>query len=373
MAVATLIVKFIIAAIGLATYGLTGFGAGTLFQIGWHTCQMINPEICNGGLAEAVLDITLVSLFIYIFQAFYLWRLADWYVALLMSVPVTLGTYVGLMLLFSVDDATLKPIMGSIFLLMSMYQAQQEIKATFLRKQQSDLKQAISSSQSYGDSEAPASSTEPSKEATPKDEKETLPRTGWFYFFTVLCGGASGIFKGMFGTNSPPLIVYVLLTGTPKNVWRGTSAPVFIWGDVVTFLYVIYVQKEEHPFSSGLEVTLLPIAGLIGLFIGNRLADYVDAVIYGRSIILILFLASLTMIVDSSNIQLVLLGILGLVGYVFALLGWYDAVFNSMNSYLAINCNSIYLSIFGSGNSEKVLYSSEKDANDEKRKLLSGQ
>ncbi len=93
-------------------------------------------------------------------------------------------------------------------------------------------------------------------------------------------GLISGILSGLFGTGGPPLIIYYLIRGDDKAVFRGNLMAIFLLMTIVRFpSYFMEGLLTTERIWSGL--TLIP-AVIIGAWLGNRIHINLDESVFQR-------------------------------------------------------------------------------------------
>jgi len=58
----TALAQFCIISLSRTTFAVTGFGEGIIYQLAFHTCSAILPNICSGKLTAALVNLTLEGL-----------------------------------------------------------------------------------------------------------------------------------------------------------------------------------------------------------------------------------------------------------------------------------------------------------------------
>lgn len=110
----------------------------------------------------------------------------------------------------------------------------------------------------------------------------------------ILAGIASGIFGGLAGIWGPPLIMYLLAADTPKVEMIRVQSITFLIGAVALFV--------AHLNSGIMNAMMVPVSGALviptmaGMFLGYRVQDRLDAVMFRHVTLVVLVLSGLNLL-----------------------------------------------------------------------------
>ena len=97
-----------------------------------------------------------------------------------------------------------------------------------------------------------------------------------------VAGTLSGVMAGLTGIDGPPVILMFRLLNVPKDVARGTNAIInciLMHWLLCSFFYMGVLQQSDIPLF-----TAAGLVGLIGTFVGNRIAQGMDQQAFNRAL-----------------------------------------------------------------------------------------
>ena len=101
-------------AVGCAADGATSFGPAITFNVGWQVCYMLG--LSDGTLTSVARDMTVMESASAALQILLLRKLVDPRLALAISLPCVITTYLGQLLMIQLDGPLLKLSLGVILL-----------------------------------------------------------------------------------------------------------------------------------------------------------------------------------------------------------------------------------------------------------------
>lgn len=107
-------------------------------------------------------------------------------------------------------------------------------------------------------------------------------------------GAMAGITGGLGGLWGPPIMIYLLIQGVPKQVFVRTMGLVFFLGAIVlngAHIASGVLNTSSAPFSAFM---ILP--ALLGMWLGMKVQDRLDQVRFKRAILFVLVLAGLNLL-----------------------------------------------------------------------------
>lgn len=107
----------------------------------------------------------------------------------------------------------------------------------------------------------------------------------------VLCAALSGVVGGLFGLSGPPMVIYFLAAMPDKKSYLGTIQTFFFFTGVYTLGFRIYAGV----YGANLVVlTMLGMASVwIGMFVGDKIVNKLDAMMMKKFIYVFLGLSGL--------------------------------------------------------------------------------
>jgi len=120
-------------------------------------------------------------------------------------------------------------------------------------------------------------------------------------------GFMSGVMSAGVGMGGPPLILFLSNQRWPREIFRGTTAFLFLLTGILSILF--YIMGGIVTYSRMLiSLSLIP-AGIIGFFIGNLLFQRVGAMLFLKIALSLILIAGLTsLIINLSKLLMVLFG-----------------------------------------------------------------
>jgi uncharacterized membrane protein YfcA len=272
----------IIACLANASWTVTGFGAGIVFQIGWQIAYIVgigSGEVKMGVLCSAAMQIFMASI-----QAWHLRKSANVRLVAYLAIPSCIFVIIGLEALFAIKGNLIKQLLGLLFMLLAGQRAFQLCRKRISGGKDDDICVI--------------------DENTPACTKVTA----------VSAGSASGLMAGMFGLPGPALMVFVSFNNIEYNVWRASNARVR-GALIVTLISYAAARGELKGGDWQLYVTVI-IAGLFGVVLGNQLAKCISQSIFPWLILMTLFYGALLMLTSGSSHEVQEIAALFVVGSV---------------------------------------------------------
>jgi uncharacterized membrane protein YfcA len=263
----TLIALAVIACIANASWTVTGFGAGIVFQIGWQIAYIIGVgtgEIKMGVLCSAVMQIFMSAI-----QGFLLRKNSNTRLVCYLAIPSCMFVVIGLEALFTIHGDLVKRFLGVIFMTLAAQRA-----VSLIRKAMSGSKEDLLL---VIDADTPCS----------------------IKVAAMSAGGASGLMAGMFGLPGPALMVFVSFFNIEYTVWRASNARVR-GCLILTLLSYAAIRGELKVGDWQMYVTVV-VAGTFGVGLGTYLATCISQSMFPVIILVTLFYGALLMLTSGTT------------------------------------------------------------------------
>ena len=126
-----------------------------------------------------------------------------------------------------------------------------------------------------------------------KEEKDAIPKAGWFSVTTGIAGGFTSMIGNLAGS---VMAVYLLAARLPKNVYIGTTAWFFLAINWAKVPFHVFGWHTINLNTALLSLTTLPII-LLGAILGVKIIKRVPEKYYRWFIIIMTIIAALFMLV----------------------------------------------------------------------------
>lgn len=244
-----------------------GFGPAILYEISWQLCTVFG--LTTGALESAVFHIVLQEAPCGLIQLVLLrrfWRPRLW---ALLNMPVLVTLPLGTVLLEHFGRTALaKPLLGIVFLGLAFLQLYKER----VHQRQRD---GVSSKLDM-------------------EERTFLVSLG-----VVTAAAAAGLLRGALGLAGPPFMMLLLYFSVDRGVWRCLANTVRVTMMLSQGVLLGLDDGQLHAENWPIYVSLM-FGGIVGLLVGNRLAEKVDAAAFQRWLLLFL-LAGACLMLSSVN------------------------------------------------------------------------
>lgn len=268
------IAAVIINMFAITTYGISGFGNGIIFHMGWQLCYRLNEANCDGSIATADTYIAVAGIVIFPLQVFLLWNHIYWKLGIMLIVFQQIGLFAGTYIAYTFSSNWLPRVLGALM----GYLAFQRYLSTF----QSSSNANIVPTSSY------------------------VIDSKFDYFVIVLVGITSGMFGGLFVTGGPPLMYFTHYINLDKDVCRGTIALTYL-AENIERLVILYVLRPVNVATiTGrtllVIVVLMSVSSTISLLVGNAISDCINQHVFQGVILTMLISGSLLLMTTGLNV-----------------------------------------------------------------------
>eukprot|EP01084_Bolivina_argentea_P029821 55334_1 len=338
-------------------FGATGFGAATMFHLGYWTLYALNV-VKNPSIAEVVVYLTLSYHIVAMGQSIFYWRILRFQLkfTIVYFIFIGIATVIGIeLLIYSQGNLIMTRILGAILLLTFFIQVFKDyiFSKTTISKHQLEIDDIISTdivstikklynnessvdtqnntnldiemskTVSNNDCIHPLLSTDYETKivqySTKKEEdictnidsnklgdivKYELDSFCKYVFLIVACL-VSGFFRGLFGSGGPPMLIYVLLTNIDRRVIRivNTFALGYASG-IPLIIKLLWLNGGFNP-SQWVKYVLNFFAFLFGIITGNIIHKYVDQQMFRTVLLFLLLCGSISLIlVDMDEVSM---------------------------------------------------------------------
>eukprot|EP01006_Ploeotia_vitrea_P049635 TRINITY_DN67362_c7_g2_i1.p1 TRINITY_DN67362_c7_g2~~TRINITY_DN67362_c7_g2_i1.p1 ORF type:complete len:395 (-),score=20.95 TRINITY_DN67362_c7_g2_i1:238-1422(-) len=253
--------------------GMTGFGPAIIFHIGWQLLTQIWPVLSSASAHDTndVIDAVMllaVNAPFSILPLYYTskkdvrWDLFWW-----LFIPKTTCFVLGTEVLVKMPPQRMKEMLAVVFILFALFLLGRELNrlglGVWLRAR--DGSKFLQNLGKKMETLWPVEGGD--------TEVLVLDRT--LKAGAALCGAASGLLNGMFGTPGPPLLIFFAFINTNASVVRGTSTACHFWNLPIRMLYFFGV-KQRFDSSKLAHMVIVIVFGQIGLRIGDRMHETVS-------------------------------------------------------------------------------------------------
>lgn len=304
--------------------GATGFGDAIVLYVILSFVGSTARAADTSELNEIIFLLTVGGIGSLGIQTWMLWDKINWELSLWLVVPTVTCCMIGMTMLEHLEDYALdlKHFLGLIFLSAALFKVRAEVNLI------------------VDNAEESSSGRPPHEVATLKGPLETTETTFW----TIMAAASSGALAGVYGTPSPPLMVWISSYNVPKDEWRAVNA--VVWTIVNLFrLFHIVVLQSEYEYRDIAEVgSVLLLVGAVGAMVGAEASKWIGEYAFRIFIIVLLIFGANTMIFAGKPMSEPLVGIvttfLGVLFYSF-----YMIVISRMPEYPASHTSSTALLI----------------------------
>ncbi|KAF4659278.1 hypothetical protein FOL47_007635 [Perkinsus chesapeaki] len=175
--------------------------------LSWTKCLLgfvVPHEYCDGSVVTGAVHVAVLSPIMAAIQFIKLWRTADLWLTIYLTIPAIVFSIPSTMLLdtWKHEVGLLRATLGTLLSVSSICQAAADVKEYIDRKENDSPK----ARQPWN--------LGPDGKLAPK-------------IWASVTGAASGVMTGLFSIGGPPMMVWVLLAEPDPTTWRGTSALIF--------------------------------------------------------------------------------------------------------------------------------------------------
>lgn len=264
---------------GLTVKAVTAFGENIFVQIGWRLLAEVG--VTSANLVEPVFVLTVVSLPLMSFQAWVLRKHCNFRLAVVWALSASLGSTVGVALLYALDSTWLQRALGLVLLFVFCLTLLAECQASGGR----------------------------AADVSPNEAKQALgyaPFSSPGRAIAILSTGLlSGLLGGLFAIPGPPTMLFALYARIGKDELRGTCAAqnALQLSVRLAALFALRNGQEAGPLGSETQLMDLGLAsavslcgGFFGLLFGNRLAKRIDHQQFRDAILVFLLVGGASMV-----------------------------------------------------------------------------
>lgn len=341
MIIITYIAIVLINTVSVLWYAITSFGAGVLYQLGWHVCSIIDNSVCDGILSTAVIHITLAHIFTFPMQIYILRHRINWNLALLLTISQQTGLYGGLFLLFSFQTVWFYRGLALLFFILTVDMIYKElahiVNEKIMNKNQINMINSNDSDDNsinkikidfttdtysgiYGGGdvvEMGIGSTFSTKDTKTKSDKNTIDANGLstdvHQFFiidtyskfsiTVFTGITSGMSGGLYSIGGPSLMWFISYYDLDSIEVRATLAVAFWFENIGRIVYIFFLQNNNDVWNEQAAILfgVLSISSICTLLLGNYVSKFVSKIMFRRMQLILLAAGSVLMAINGLN------------------------------------------------------------------------
>jgi uncharacterized membrane protein YfcA len=268
--------------------GATGFGDAIVLYVILSFVGSTAAAADTSELNEIIFLLSVGGIGSLGLQAWMLWDKINWELAVWLVVPTVIFCMIGLSILEHLENYALdlKHFLGLIFLAAAMYKVRSEVHLVVSMAE---------------DANNDVVSNKPSLQG-PLENSTNI-------FWTVVAAISSGILAGIYGTPSPPLMVWVSSFRVPKDEWRAVNAIVWLIVNLFRLFHIVVIQSEYKPKDIVEVGSVLCIVGALGSAVGAESSKWIGEYAFRIFIIVLLIFGANTMLFAGEHFAKPLFGI----------------------------------------------------------------
>ncbi|MEM7196907.1 MAG: sulfite exporter TauE/SafE family protein [Pseudomonadota bacterium] len=123
---------------------------------------------------------------------------------------------------------------------------------------------------------------------------KTVPSLFWEKVFSVIAGLVAGTTGGLTTSWAPPLSMFLLSLRLEREEWIRTVSLIWFVGAIpltLSYWHVGIINAQTAPLS-----LYACVPGLVGIFVGERIRKHINAAIFRKILLLVLFIAALNLL-----------------------------------------------------------------------------
>ena len=251
--------------------GATGFGDAIVLYVILSFFGSTADAADTSELNEIIFLLTVGGIGSLGVQTWMLWRQINWSLALWLLIPTVTSCMAGLSLLEHLEDyaLTLKHLLGFIFLGAALYKVRSEVNLILIANEEAKNAESVL--------EGPL---------------DTNTNTFWTFMAAI----SSGALAGIYGTPSPPLMVWISSYNVPKDEWRAVNAIVWLIVNIFRLFHIALLQSEYKHKDVVQVGSFLCAIGVFGAVVGAELSKWIGEYSFRIFIIVLLIFGANAML-----------------------------------------------------------------------------
>ena len=260
----------------VTVYGVSGFGNGIIFHMGFQLCNRFLPAACDGSIATADTYIAVAGLVIFPLQVYILWKSIHWKLGIMLIIFQQAGLFAGTYIAYTTHSLWLPRVLGVLMCCL----AYQRFVGMFHKSETGTHKHA--------------------------DDKVIDLTTTTDCCMILFVGITSGIFGGLFVTGGPPLMYFAHYINLDKDMCRATIALTYLVENLERVLILVMMRPPSALIDSGsMGVIMIVVcsSSVAALFFGNAISSYIDQLTFQWILLFMLIFGSLLLMTTGCSLS----------------------------------------------------------------------
>ena len=288
---ATVIFMYCLSALASVVQGISGFGDAIVLHLGWNIATTNFPTL-HGTIIGAN-DVRLISQLMSFrnitLQGCLAYMAKEGFSKKLFKIicPIhCITVIVGSELLQYVKDEILKPILGSVFLVIGAVFVLVKLRLALM---ECHRQRKCAGDDKSDDALEPQRVVPTSTYLDAEGELQTVVKCA-----AAIAGAVAGLGQGLSGVGGPPLMIFVLWFQLPPMMVRATIPLSFLSAGLIQFTYGIV--RSQYNWAMWLVYIHVVVGGLMGLLLGNHIGRRISGPMFTVFLLSLLFLACLSLL-----------------------------------------------------------------------------